>query len=79
MQWHPFADVAIAWLSPMVLVEKRLWARITLVVLMVPIAVASNALRVVGGYRYYFWGPQYAEVFFHSFKAGSFFSLPSLA
>ncbi len=50
-------------------VEKRLWARITLVVLIVPIAVASNALRVVGaGVVTYFWGPQYAEGFFHFFQ-----------
>src|SRR6266576_4007940 len=50
-------------------VEKRLWARITLVVLMLPIAVASNALRVVGaGVVTYFWGPQYAEGFFHFFQ-----------
>ena len=50
-------------------VEKRLWARITLVVLMVPIAVASNALRVIGaGIVTYFWGPQYAEGFFHFFQ-----------
>jgi len=50
-------------------VEKRLWARITLVVLMVPIAVASNALRVVGaGVVTYFWGPRYAEGFFHFFQ-----------
>src|SRR6267154_757935 len=50
-------------------VEKRLWARITLVVLMVPIAVASNALRVVGaGIVTYFWGLQYAEGFFHFFQ-----------
>ena len=59
-------------------VEKRLWARITLVVVMVPIAVAGNALRVVGaGVVTYFWGPQYAEGFFFiSFKAGSFLPLP---
>jgi exosortase len=50
-------------------VEKRLWARITLIVLMLPIAVASNALRVVGaGVVTYFWGPQYAEGFFHLFQ-----------
>jgi exosortase len=50
-------------------VEKRLWARITLVLLMLPIAVASNALRVVGaGMVTYFWGPQYAEGFFHFFQ-----------
>lgn len=51
------------------LVEQRLWARITLVVLMLPIAVASNALRVVGaGVVTYFWGPQWAEGFFHFFQ-----------
>ncbi len=50
-------------------VERRLWARITLVLLMVPIAVASNALRVVGaGIVTYFWGPRYAEGFFHFFQ-----------
>jgi exosortase len=49
--------------------EQRRWARITLVVLMLPIAVASNALRVVGaGVVTYFWGPQYAEGFFHLFQ-----------
>src|SRR5438309_726635 len=50
-------------------VEQRLWARITLVVLMLPIAVAGNALRVVGtGMVTYFWGPQFAEGFFHFFQ-----------
>jgi len=50
-------------------VEQRLWARITLVVLMLPIAVAGNALRVVGtGIVTYFWGPQFAEGFFHFFQ-----------
>jgi len=51
------------------LVEGRLWARFVLVVLMVPIAVASNALRVVGaGVATYFWGPRLAEGFFHLFQ-----------
>jgi exosortase len=50
-------------------VERRLWARIALVVLMLPIAVASNALRVVGaGVLTYFWGPHSAEGFFHLFQ-----------
>jgi exosortase len=50
-------------------VEKRLWARITLVVLILPIAVASNALRVLGaGVLTYFFGPQAAEGFFHLFQ-----------
>lgn len=50
-------------------VERRLWARITLVALMLPIAVASNGLRVVGaGVLTYFWGPHSAEGFFHLFQ-----------
>ena len=50
-------------------VEHRRWARILLVVLMIPIAVASNSLRVVGaGMITYFWGPHLAEGFFHLFQ-----------
>lgn len=50
-------------------VERRLWARIILVIFMLPIAVASNALRVVGaGVVTYFWGPKWAEGFFHFFQ-----------
>jgi exosortase len=50
-------------------VEKRPWVRITLVALMVPIAVASNAMRVMGaGVLTYLFGPQAAEGFFHSFQ-----------
>jgi exosortase len=49
--------------------ERRLWARIFLVTMMVPIAVASNALRVVGaGVLTYSWGPGSAEGFFHFFQ-----------
>jgi exosortase/archaeosortase family protein len=50
-------------------VERRLWVRVTLVALMLPIAIASNALRVVGaGVLTYFWGPHSAEGFFHLFQ-----------
>jgi exosortase len=50
-------------------VEKRPWVRITLIALMVPIAVASNAMRVMGaGVLTYLFGPQAAEGFFHSFQ-----------
>jgi exosortase len=50
-------------------VERRVWGRFALVILMVPIAVASNALRVLGaGVVTYFWGPQWAEGFFHFFQ-----------
>lgn len=49
--------------------EKRLWARIALAILMVPIAVASNAARIVGtGILAYFFGHQGAEGFFHFFS-----------
>jgi exosortase len=50
-------------------VEKRNWVRITLVVLMVPIAVASNAMRVMGaGVLTYLFGPRAAEGYFHLFQ-----------
>ena len=50
-------------------VEKRHWVRLTLVVLMVPIAVASNAMRVMGaGMLTYWFGPHAAEGFFHLFQ-----------
>jgi exosortase len=49
--------------------ERRNWVRMALVVLMLPIAVASNALRVIGaGVLTYFWGPRSAEGFFHLFQ-----------
>lgn len=49
--------------------ERSLCARAFLVTVILPIAVASNALRVVGaGLVTYFWGPQWAEGFFHSFQ-----------
>ena len=49
--------------------EKRLWARIALVILMVPNAVASNAARIVGtGILTYFFGHRAAEGFFHFFS-----------
>jgi exosortase len=51
------------------LAERRLWARYILVTFMLPIAVAGNALRVVGaGVATYFWGPQWADGFFHFFQ-----------
>ena len=51
------------------LAESRIWVRIALTVLMLPIAVASNAMRVVGtGVLTYHLGPQSAEGFFHVFS-----------
>ncbi len=61
------------------LAESRQWLRITLVALMVPIAVVSNALRVVGtGVLTYFFGPQSAEGFFHLFSGWLIFMAAAL-
>jgi exosortase len=47
--------------------EDRWWVRIVLLALVVPVAVFSNGLRVVGaGILAYRFGPQAAEGFFHS-------------
>ena len=51
------------------LVEPRRWIRYTLVILMVPIAIVSNALRIMGtGVLTYCFGPKAAEGFFHEFS-----------
>lgn len=51
------------------LVEKRRWVRYTLVFLMIPIAIVSNAVRVMGtGALTYTVGPAAAEGFFHEFS-----------
>jgi exosortase len=50
------------------LIEPRRWVRYVLVVLMVPIAILSNAIRVIGaGVLTYHFGPKAAEGFFHEF------------
>jgi exosortase len=51
------------------LVESRRWVRYTLPVLMVPIAIVSNAIRIMGtGMLTYHFGPKAAEGFFHDFS-----------
>lgn len=51
------------------LIERRNWKRLVLVVLMVPIAIVTNALRIVGtGVLTYAFGPRWAEGFFHAFS-----------
>jgi exosortase len=51
------------------LVESRRWVRFTLPVLMVPIAIVSNAIRIMGtGMLTYHFGPKAAEGFFHDFS-----------
>jgi len=51
------------------LLEPRLWVRIVLVVLMVPSAIASNAIRIMGaGIMAHRFGPAAAEGFLHEFS-----------
>ncbi|HEV2488868.1 MAG TPA: exosortase A [Candidatus Acidoferrales bacterium] len=51
------------------LVESRRWTRYLLVFLMVPIAIVSNAIRIMGaGILTYHFGPSAAEGFFHEFS-----------
>lgn len=51
------------------LVEPRRWARYFLVLLMIPIAIVSNAIRIMGtGVLTFHFGPAAAEGFFHEFS-----------
>ena len=51
------------------LAEPRPWARVALVVLAIPVAIAANAARVAGTGLAAAWiGRQAAEGFFHSFS-----------
>ena len=51
------------------LVEKKRWVRWFLVLLMFPIAIVSNSIRILGaGFLTYHFGPEMAEGFFHEFS-----------
>jgi exosortase len=51
------------------LVEERRWIRWVMVVLMVPIAIISNSIRILGaGVLTYHFGPSMAQGFFHEFS-----------
>jgi exosortase len=51
------------------LVERRRWVRYGLAILMVPIAIVSNAIRIMGtGVLTFHFGPKAAEGFFHEFS-----------
>ena len=51
------------------LVERSRVVRWTLVLLMIPIAIASNSIRILGaGVLTYHFGPRMAEGFFHEFS-----------
>lgn len=51
------------------LIEKSKWKRWLLVLLMVPIAIVSNSIRILGaGFLTYHIGPEMAKGFFHEFS-----------
>jgi len=51
------------------LLEKRIFIRLVLALAAIPIAVAANALRIVGtGLLVQYWDPEKAEGFFHAFS-----------
>ena len=51
------------------LTERRVWARVVLAVMAVPVAIAANAARVAGtGLAAQWISPQAAEGFFHEFS-----------
>lgn len=61
------------------LTETRTWVRVALAFASIPIAVASNSLRIVGtGLLVQYWDPERAEGFFHIFSGWLVF-LVSLA
>lgn len=56
--------------------EPRIRRRVLLAVAAIPIAIAANALRVVGtGLLVHFWDPAKAEGFFHAFEGWVIFVL----
>jgi exosortase/archaeosortase family protein len=49
--------------------ERRTWQRIALALASVPIAIAANALRLLGtGLCVQYWDPDKAKGFFHEFQ-----------
>jgi len=61
------------------LLEPRLWVRFVLVVLMVPIAIVSNAIRIMGaGMMAHRFGPAAAEGFLHEFSGWVIFLISLL-
>jgi exosortase len=51
------------------LVDKKTWRRVALALLSIPVAVAANALRLVGtGLTVQYWDPEKGQGFFHEFS-----------
>jgi len=49
--------------------ETRIWVRVVLALASIPIAVATNSLRILGtGLLVQYWDPDKAEGFFHTFS-----------
>jgi exosortase len=56
--------------------EPRLWARVVLALVAIPIAIVENAARVAGtGVAAHWLGPEAAEGFFHTFSGWVMFVL----
>jgi exosortase len=61
------------------LIERRFWIRGMLVILMVPIAIFSNAIRIVGaGVAAHGFGPNAAAGFLHEFSSAVIFTISLL-
>jgi exosortase len=59
--------------------ERRLWVRIALAILMVPVAILCNGFRVFGsGFLGNSFGPELAEGFFHTFSGWLIFLTAAL-
>ena len=59
--------------------EPRLWARIVLIILMIPIAIVTNAIRIMGaGMLAHRFGPAAAEGFLHEFSGWVIFLISLL-
>lgn len=51
------------------LVDNKLWRRVVLALVAVPVAVAANATRIVGtGLTVQYWDPEKGQGFFHEFS-----------
>jgi exosortase len=62
------------------LVESRRWVQVVLAILMIPIAILSNAFRIMGaGAIAHRFGPQAAEGFLHTFSGWVIFVAALLA
>jgi exosortase len=55
---------------------SRQWTRVALALAAVPVAIATNALRVAGtGIATHFWSPEAADGFFHAFSGWIVFAV----